>query len=96
MITDKRHSVGDDDCREDSHCFSHHIDEPVDRKSSFVCFECGHSFKSNFNLWRENLKLEWVLGRQFSSPTVQIVNMFHAAMKTPSKIYTCPFCAHDF
>ncbi|MFC0504266.1 hypothetical protein ACFFG4_06855 [Micromonospora costi] len=33
------------------HCYSHNIDEPDDR-AYIVCVECGHVYRTAFELWR--------------------------------------------
>lgn len=35
----------------DQHCHSHHIDEPANG-AYIVCSECGHAYRTAFDLWR--------------------------------------------
>lgn len=45
------------------HCYSHHIDEPA-TGAYIVCFECGHVYRTAFELWWQHLRQAARLARR--------------------------------
>lgn len=66
-------------------CAIHH--RPEAYKAWFVCGECLHSFRWRASLWARHLGIWWQLGRW---------RALRHLFDRPSRVATCPLCAHDF
>ncbi|RKR92842.1 hypothetical protein BDK92_7324 [Micromonospora pisi] len=59
----EQHEPGAPGCAPDEHCWEHHVDETAD-KFYIVCIECGHVYRTGWELRRAYLRQHWSLFRR--------------------------------
>lgn len=97
------HEVGRLGCATGWHCHSHNVDE-WEAHPYQECAECGHVFRTRRALKREHLALVRRLVRRNDYAWVPAWARWlsaagmvtRALLVRPSRIWSCPFCAHDF
>lgn len=83
----------DERCATNAHCWSHNVDE-LDQPGDYrVCGECWHIFRTEEDLLQANKDL---------LEAMRIATPKHLRYQVPvpeasgERIYSCPFCTHDF
>ena len=85
------------------HCYSHMVDEGGTRVSDgyyvrpyyLVCGECNHVFRTAWTLRLANWRAYARLGcHEFRRPYWRA--WWRTVMLRPDRIYSCPYCSHDF
>jgi hypothetical protein len=70
----------------DEHCYSHQAHEPWTQYCYRRCLECGHVFRSEYELQDTDVMARWMSPTQVEAPPA----------RPAVDIHVCPVCAHDF
>jgi hypothetical protein len=85
------------------HCYSHNVDEPTPERYYLACGECMHLFPTARSLRRADRRLragflvDWTWPRwqrALAWPPAYLAQLLFG-FRRASRIWVCPFCAHD-
>ncbi len=85
-----------------SHCWCHHVDEPIPPNVYRVCFECGHVWTASAlrSAWRHAFPMPtfgWRSdGFDLVGPIQWTRYFVHRYLTPARRIYFCQECIHDF